>query len=583
LLKNSIKIKGGLILAIVIVISFAGCFLDNGGEENYYNAWFEDIDPTPGSIVEASVLDISGYTTCPECAPMTDWLSDCIDLDCPESTSIGITWSNTTNSTNGTAIQKIVNECHTFFGWCRCECVHKWSASIPLVLGTNEVVITATDPSLGADAYPMTFTRLLERPSNIVTVVENYKITISWDSVPEATSYDLYYSTDKTFTTDTANKIVGVTSPYSFWGIPDVPHYFLIKAVNGEHESNASDMVIAVPGWFTETVSETESYTSTSIAVDSLGNPHIHYSTSNYDLGLRIQNTYATKKAGAWTTILVGEPSDRDADIALGANDTVHISYIESAGLTHSLYSANIWLSSVADPEAYDNATLALDSQDNVHIAYRGGVYPNQQLRYAHNTSGNWASTTLDSISGFNSLEGHHQTGRWISLDVEANGTAHIAYEGSRSETGLRYATNQGGMWSFSTVDPDNMQQLSLAVDSNGKAHIIYSDYYGQLKYAHNTAGGWLVEQVETEVRSYYPSLALDSAGKVHIVYFNTLHDEVRYATNASGMWRILPIDTVGDINTALGVRTDIALDSNNKVYLSYNHRNTSIKFTTNR
>ncbi|MCK4833870.1 MAG: fibronectin type III domain-containing protein [Gammaproteobacteria bacterium] len=585
MLKNSIKIRGGLILTVLIIVVFAGCFGGGGGEDDGFDAWFTDINPSPGSVVETSIVEITGEASCPGCPRLTEWMLDCPTLDCPESTNITITWSNTTTGESGATDQRVVRSCLTFFGWCACECVHRWAASVPLALGENEIVITATEPSMGVDKLSMKLTRLLEPPRNIVAVVDYYQITLNWDSVPDATSYNLYWSTDKTIDPDTVNKATDVSSPYAVWGTPNKPHYFWLTAVNAEHESNMSERVMAVPGWRTETVSEIDRLDmNTSIAVDSLGNPHIHYSTSYWDGVYYYHNYYTTRQAGNWVSESVGVPSVRNADIALGANNTVHISNIESAGLTHLVYTLNAWVSEIVDPEAYDNATLALDSQDKVHLAYRDRDFASSyNLKYVSNKSGNWVSTTIDRIGSFGPPEGYLQSGRWISLDVEADGAAHIAYEGSLTEPGLRYATNQGGTWSITTVDPGNNQQLSLALDVNGKAHIIYTDYLGQLRYAQNTSGAWLVEQVGNDVKSYFPSIALDTAGNAHIIYFNTLHDEVRYATNTAGLWHTIPLDTVGDVNIAIGVRTDIAVDTQGLVYISYSHDNTSLKYTTNR
>ena len=77
----------------------------------------------------------------------------------------------------------------------------------------------------------------------------------------------------------------------------------------------------------------------------------------------------------------------------------------------------------------------------------------------------------------------------------------------------------------------------------------------------------------------YYTSIALDSNNKVHISYYDSSNYDLKYATNASGSWVIFTIDSTGDV----GSYTSIALDSNNKVHISYyDDTNSYLKYVTN-
>lgn len=582
----SIAVIGGFALLAILQCSGGG-----DGEYNPFYGSFVEIDPEPGSTIEFPNLEISGKATCPECPNYNDWATGgCPYQVCPETTRIDISWANNTTGMHGDAEEKLTNSCVTFFGWCRCKCVLRWSASIPLALGENEIVVTAFDPQRGTDDYTMIFTRLLSPPANVAAIAHHGSITVSWDSVADATSYDLYWSLDKDIDTDTAHKIFNVISPYTLWSLSDdVPYYFVVQAVRDTHESNPSDLVWAVPGWPIETVAETDaSVISTSIALDALDNPHIHYSTYKRDYVNYIDlytNSYVTKQAGSWITIPLGDMAEASADIALDNDDTIHISYIDSAGLDHAIYSFGSWLPELVDAYVSDNVSLAVDTQGYVHLAYRQGPAPPYSLIYKHNIPGYWKTTSLSALTDIDSVEAHVQEGKMVSMDVAADGIVHIAYVGEVSEQGLRYVTNEGGLWSSSSLDTDVQQQLSLEVDSNGKAHIIYSSYWGNLKYAHNTSGSWSTEPVGSETSSYYPSIAIDSAGHAHIIYFNTEHDEVRYATNATGSWRIIPLVTLATVSfdKATGVRTAIAVDAANNVYLSYNFPGKSLKFSTNK
>jgi len=99
--------------------------------------------------------------------------------------------------------------------------------------------------------------------------------------------------------------------------------------------------------------------------------------------------------------------------------------------------------------------------------------------------------------------------------------------------------------WTIQTVDSDGYVGAwsSLALDSNDKVHISYHDYgeatdtgftKEDLKYATNSSGSWQTFVIDSagDVGSY-TSIALDSNDKVHISYFADLIGDLKYATNA--------------------------------------------------
>ena len=61
-------------------------------------------------------------------------------------------------------------------------------------------------------------------------------------------------------------------------------------------------------------------------------------------------------------------------------------------------------------------------------------------------------------------------------------------------------------------------------------------------------------------------SIAVDSNNKVHISYQDFTYHDLKYATNASGSWVTSIIDSAGGV----GLYSSIAVDSNNKVHISY-------------
>lgn len=578
----------GLLLTYPMMFSCGntdyGASVDGGNDSTGTGYTVSITDSYIDTVVDTSVINLYGTASCPECPP-PQWASDhCPPISCPASTVVNVSWFNLTTGESGATYQGI----HAFCGCtsitgCINQCEHNWSASVPITIGPNEITASASDPSSIYDSDSITITRLLPAPSNVETAAGHGLVTVSWSSVPDATSYNIYWSTSQSITTESATKITGVTTPYTLTGLSDnVTYYFLVTAVYGDYESFVSDVTWATVGWSTEAVAETLATTeqrATSIGMDSAGNAHIHYSYDEHlePSGILSYNYYTTNETGIWTSVFVDNSSEVNASIALDSNDSIHIGYFDFPGLTHSIYTGGNWTQEVVDTQTWCNLSLALDATDKLHFAYRAHSDQSEELRYSTNTSGPWASTTFDAANLGCSL-----SGRRLSLAVDTTGIAHIAYAGDYPEYGLKYATNAGGVWSISTVDQGYIEQVSIAVDQNGAVHIVYSDNISQLRYAYNISGSWVVELLESRGSPSHPSIAVDASGRVHISYFHNQYGELRYTTNLSGVWQVIPIDYVGFTPTGSSTDTAIALDAQGKVYISYFRGNT-LKFATNR
>lgn len=91
----------------------------------------------------------------------------------------------------------------------------------------------------------------------------------------------------------------------------------------------------------------------------------------------------------------------------------------------------------------------------------------------------------------------------------------------------------------------------------------------------------WVYTTVDSaDYVGIYTSLAVDSNNKVHISYFDNTNANLKYATDATGSWVLSTLDSAGDV----GQYPSIALDSNNKVHISYYNLSTSdLKYATNK
>jgi hypothetical protein len=158
----------------------------------------------------------------------------------------------------------------------------------------------------------------------------------------------------------------------------------------------------------------------------------------------------------------------------------------------------------------------------------------------------------------------------------------------------LKYATQTSGSWVTEEVDSGRGMYAFMALDSSDKAHISYDDLAtGQLKYATNASGSWVMTIVDSDLGYYcisvppfvFPgrgaemSVAVDSSDKVHISYCDVTNEDLKYATNASGSWVTTTVDSSGSV----GRHTSIALDSSDKVHISYyDFTNDALKHATN-
>jgi PKD repeat protein len=248
--------------------------------------------------------------------------------------------------------------------------------------------------------------------------------------------------------------------------------------------------------------------------------------------------------------------------------------------------------------------SLALDVQGNPQVAFLSDPYPPANLMHARWDGSAWEIQTVD---GGGSVEA------WISMDVEPDGTPHIAYFDEGLNV-VRYARWTGSSWDIQTIGPaiigSGLGNVSLVLDSTGYPHLAY--YNGPLyhvywdgstwiyqvvdnsggspgvislvmdsmdyahisynlnhniKYAYWDGIGWSIQTLAYEVGTYISdnSLALDSLGNPHICYRDYTNDAVMYATWTDGSWDIQAVAEAG-----IEPSNSLALDSMDYPHISY-------------
>lgn len=83
-------------------------------------------------------------------------------------------------------------------------------------------------------------------PSGVIATGGTKQVTLSWNSVSTATSYNVYYATSPGVTTSNGTKIANVTSPAVHSDLSDATsYYYIVTAVNSNGEGAASVQVAA--------------------------------------------------------------------------------------------------------------------------------------------------------------------------------------------------------------------------------------------------------------------------------------------------------------------------------------------------
>ena len=581
-------------LPVLLALLLSGC--TGGGDEaggggGAGNPLWVFIDSTTPTV-QTSTVDLYGEAYCDNCPASEVALGYCPSIQGPLSSAIGITWKNRTTGTTGNAIHGIYGSCSCLFSYCFTSYSHRWAAyGVPLAIGGDVIEVAASDMSGASATDTVTLTRIPASPVALSALAGKEEVTLSWNSVAGANSYNLYWSTSAGLTLNTGTQIAAVASPYVHTGLTDgVAYYYFVTAVTGGIEGVPSPTVFATPGWRAEIVAPTTATTDqrgTSIATDSAGNAHIHYAynecTHSTQTGTGLwycdsyayYNDYVTDAGGSWVGQPISPSPYVDANIAVDSADTVHIGYAGNQGIIHAVYANGAWISDTVDAGGWCGASFALDAADKAHFVYYASSTSAGYLMYATNASGAWVHGTV--VDTFTQDIGCSVPEAPLSLAVDATGTVHIAYAGRYPDYGLKYATNPGGTWVTSTIEAGYIPMLSAAVDASGKTHIAYSDSAHHIKYAHqNGSGAWVIEVIESN-SGVYPSLALDTSGNAHISYVSSLNGgQLIYATNTAGAWSFLPVDVADFTDTAL------AIDPQGMVHISY-FSGGSLKNATNK
>lgn len=121
-----------------------------------------------------------------------------------------------------------------------------------LLDGTTYYYVVTAVSSVGGGSEGAESTEVFATPLSVPTggtaVPDDFQVTITWNTVPSATSYSIYWANAPGVTKVTGTQIPGLASPYVHTSLTNgLAYYYVVTGVNATGESDESPEMLAMP------------------------------------------------------------------------------------------------------------------------------------------------------------------------------------------------------------------------------------------------------------------------------------------------------------------------------------------------
>lgn len=198
-------------------------------------------------------------------------------------------------------------------------------------------------------------------------------------------------------------------------------------------------------------------------------------------------------------------------------------------------------------------SSVAFDGSGKIAMAY----VASSAVKFARIVNGAWTTETVDSVDSY---------GMGLAWDgstwVVAYGNGPLKFAKRNPETGA---------WSTQTLESRGVVGTKgIDVYKSGSSVKIGISYGNNaLMYAEYDGTSWTKTTVDKTADARYNSLAFDSSGEPAIAYSISSDSGLKYAKRSSGTWSV---QTVASYFYNSGWQADIALDSNDRPYITCSH-----------
>ena len=333
-----------------------------------------------------------------------------------------------------------------------------------------------------------------------------------------------------TWTVETVDKVADFTS----LGVDHQGNVHVGYTDNASHTLKYAFRSAETSRWFTLLIDKSLQNTTTRLAVDSEGNPHICYPD------------WPTLKYAHWNgrkwiiqEISPGGAKEYTCSLAIAPDGTPYVSWYQVRSPTGGFYyhirtaamRDGAWFARTVD---YDGEAgkwnwTALDKQGRPYISY--STFPTGELKLARWNGKEWEIEFIDSV---NRDPEKFNRGMGNCLRMDPQGKFHVSYFGTSE---LRYATLEGDRWTIQRVDDVSAlgswvgYLSSLDFDHAGNPHISYDDG-GALKHAYWDGKSWHVQIIALAgAEPYrYSSLGIAPDDTIYVSFRNSADASLKVA-----------------------------------------------------